>query len=1028
MTDPAAALVPALKSMDSEPPSALLTTVNFYASRDGALPLDEHGLVAVLTAEDVNAPVRIRFQLLISRWDSAVGEAWLASTMANSFERRALVYDKLALGEESRVKLDEMYPRDPGAVIIEGGDGSWKPWYDADRQAARSFYWMAYSGVLERDPGWTPAAIARLDTATTAVVRRLADPSWSDRYQSKGLVVGYVQSGKTANFTGVVAKAVDAGYRLIIILTGTVEILRRQTQRRLDMELVGVESILGGIDENDPEKVATTDYHADQDWIDGKFLRHGVPIHNLDDVPTVRRLSTFEGDYKRLRQGLATLDFRAGHELADKNKPLFDPVNLFRSDVRIAVVKKNSTVLKRLVDDLGEIHADLAEISTLIIDDEADQASVNTKKQKNPTAEEKERTAVNQRISDLLKLLTRAQYVGYTATPFANVFVDPDDSEDIFPKDFIVSLERPVGYMGAGDFHDLNVDFTGKPRTIENSNEKAFVRDLRATDDEELQQAELQRAVDAFVLTGALKLYRRQPTGLGFRHHTMLVHDSVKQVEHAALAVEIRELWRRSGYDIGSGLQRLRVLFDADFAPVTAALHHRAAMAAAHDGTPEPAWPPMPATFDELLSGNWIGKALDLIDRGTSPVIVVNGAAEKDYEQDALDFQSGDVWKILVGGTKLSRGFTVEGLTVSYYTRRTLQADTLMQMGRWFGFRDGYHDLVRLYIGRNVPAPGGKFVDLYDAFEAVVRDEEDFRAELERYAAINAETGHPQIRPEDVPPLVFQQVPWLKPTAANKMYNAELVRKGEGGKLVDFPLQADRGDGANNTAHFAAVQPLLDGIDSEGEFAYYDATIGNFRTYKARYGVVDARAVRDAVSRFTWAPNWSFSPNLAFLDSIIEKRLLAELVVLLPDLAGTEQRPIGTRAGGLPLLRRRRRPDRPGFSGSSKRQRDAVETIAGKRIHRVINGLDVNGLDESGGPLAVSLHTPTRGAMLMTFALDNGVPDADPKNLPSGVIDASDVATLFSWAIPYDAAPGGRIGFQTRKSGAGAIIDNDGSV
>lgn len=1023
MTDGSSALAPALKSMDGEAPSPLLDTVNFYARRDGVEPLDEHGLVAALTTPDVNDAARVRFQLLISRWDSATEQQWTGSTAANSLARRGVVHGRLGFGPQARERIDEAYPRDPGAVVIEGGDGRWQPWYDASRQAARSFYWNAYSGVLQADPGWNAAAIARLDTASTAVVRRLADPSWADRYQSKGLVVGYVQSGKTANFTGVIAKAIDAGYRLIIILTGTVEILRRQTQRRLDMELVGVENILGGIDEDDAARFATTDYHADQDWHDGKFLRHGVQIHNLDDVPTVRRLSTFAGDYKRLQQGLSTLDFRSGRELTDRNRPLYDPVNLFRSDVRIAVVKKNSAVLQRLVDDLAEIRADLAEIPTLIIDDEADQASVNTKKQK-PTAEEKERTAINRRISDLLRVLKRAQYVGYTATPFANVFVDPDDSDDIFPKDFIVSLERPTDYMGARDFHDLDTDFRGQQKTIENSNEKTFVRDLYANDDPDRRRAEMQQALDSFVLTGALKLFRRQPTGLRFRHHTMLVHESVKQAEHAALAEDIRELWRRSGYNAATGLQRLRTLYENDFAPVAAALYPRSLAEAHRSGarpTPDPL--PMPASFDELVSGNWIGRALDLIDRGTSPVIVVNGAAEKDYAQDALDFQADDVWKILVGGTKLSRGFTVEGLTVSYYTRRTMQADTLMQMGRWFGFRTGYRDLVRLFIGRNVPAPGGKYVDLYEAFEAVVRDEEDFRGELERYAAINAETGHPQIRPEDVPPMVFQQVPWLKPTAGNKMYNAELVRKGEGGKLVDFALQADRGDGSHNVAHFRAVQPLLDRIDSAGTFEYLDPS-GTSQTFTARYGIIDAQTVRDAVVRFTWAPNWSFEPNLAFLDDIIGKGLLTELAVLLPDLAGTAQHPIGDRPGDLPILRRRRRADRSGFSGSSKRQRDAIETIAGKRAPRDPSRPTIaDPLDESGGPQAVALHTPTRGAMLLTFALDNGDNDADPKNLPAGPVSARDIATLFSWALPYEAAPGGRIGFRTRKSGAGAIID-----
>lgn len=1017
MTDISGALLPALKGMDGEAPSALLDTVNFYAKRAGLAPLDEAKLISALTVDDANDRARIRFQLLISRWDSATDEQWADGNGANSAQRRALVYDKLELSDHARAEIDAAFPRDPGAVIIVGGGGRWHPWYDAERRAARDFYWKAYSGLLEADPGWNGTAISRLDSATSAVISRLADPTWTDPYQSKGLVVGYVQSGKTANFTGVVAKAIDAGYRLIIILTGTVEILRRQTQRRLDMELVGVENILGGIDPHDLAKVATTDYHADQDWLDGQFLVHGVPVHAVDDIPTIRRLSTFSGDYRRLRQGLATLDFRAGHELVDKNKPLFDSVNLFRSDVRIAVVKKNSTVLQRLVDDLGEIHADLVEIPTLIIDDEADQASVNTKRQKNPSAEEKERTAINQRLSELLKLLTRAQYVGYTATPFANVFISPDDSEDLFPKDFILSLDRPEAYMGARDFHDLDADFTGVEKTMGNSNEKAFVRGLYADDNEDQRRREIQRAIDAFVLTGALKLSRRGPNGPKFRHHTMLVHESVKQAEHATLADQLRELWRRSGYNAPAGLARLRKLFDEDFAPVAEALQQRASSEALAVGRPEPEPCPLPVGFDQLVSGNWIGKALDLIDTGTSPVIVVNGVSEKDYEQDALDFQGGDVWKILVGGTKLSRGFTVEGLTISYYTRRTLQADTLMQMGRWFGFRDGYRDLVRLYIGRNVPAPRGQHVDLYEAFEAVVRDEEDFRGELARYAAINIETGFPQIRPEDVPPMVFQQLPWLKPTAANKMYNAELVRKGEGGKLVDFPLQADRNNGVYNVRHFALVQPLLDAITDSGEFWYTDRISNKEAWFIARYGIVDTTVLWNAVAEFAWAAEWSFAPALDMFDAAVRAGTLTDVAVLLPDLTGTVQRPIGDRPGDLPLLRRRRRPDRSGFSGSSKRQRQAIETIAGNR--EPVVGMR----DESGGPLAVSLYTPTRGAMLLTFAMDNGDNDADPKKLPPGPIAAADVATLFSWALPYGAAPGGRIGFRTRKKDAGAIID-----
>lgn len=1025
MTGETPGLLRALRSMDGGSPEALVETVNFYAKRDGALPAPEGDVIDSLVDPNVNSTVRVQFQLLISRWDSAVDDTWTGSTSADTAKRRELIYELLGFGERARRRLDVTYPRDPGAVVIEGTGGAWRPWYTAARQGERRFYSRAYTKVLNADPGWDSMAIGRLDAASTAVVRRLADPSWPESYQSKGLVVGHVQSGKTANFTGVIAKAIDAGYRLIIVLTGTVEILRRQTQRRLDMELVGVENILGGIDEHDEERVARTDYHDDQDWRAGKFLRHGVPIHTIDNIPLIHRLSTFEGDYRRLRQGLSTLDFRAGRELVDRSRPLYDPINLFQSDVRLAVVKKNSTVLARLVDDLKEIRADLGEIPTLIIDDEADQASVNTKKQKVKTDEEKERSAINRRISDMLCVLKRAQYVGYTATPFANVFIDPDDSEDIFPKDFIASLERPPGYMGARDFYDLDVDFDGEPKSIDNSNEKAFVRDLIAVNNPTLRREEIQRALDSFVLTGALKLYRGSKTGQRFRHHTMLVHESVKQKEHEALKDEVLTVWRQSSYDSAVGLDRLRELYNSDIAPVAAALHRRDVAAAKTHGLPLPKMPPMPGSFEDLITDSWIGAALDRIDRGTSVVIVVNGAAEKDYAQDSLNFEADDVWKILVGGTKLSRGFTVEGLTISYYTRRTLQADTLMQMGRWFGFRRGYRDLVRLYIGRNVPAPGGKHVDLYEAFEAVVRDEEDFRAELARYADIS-DTGHPQVRPEDIPPMVFQQVPWLKPTAGSKMYNAELVRQGIGGQLVDFPLQPDRDGGSNNEGHFRAIQPILDLIDERGQFEYRDTQTGKVSPFQARYGIVPASTVRDAVAQFKWAPNWSFAPSLAFVDEIIKKGQLEDFAVLLPDLEGAAARAVGQRPGELPILRRRRRLDRPGFSGSSKRQRDAIETIAGKRIP--VQGIDI--LDESGGALATSLHTRTRAALLLTFALDMKDSDAQPANLPPGPVSPVDVATLFSWALPYAAAPGGRIGFRTRKSGAGAIIgrgEDDGS-
>ncbi|WP_234355864.1 Z1 domain-containing protein [Kitasatospora aureofaciens] len=233
----------------------------------------------------------------------------------------------------------------------------------------------------------------------------------------------------------------------------------------------------------------------------------------------------------------------------------------------------------------------------------------------------------------------------------------------------------------------------------------------------------------------------------------MLIHEPVRTADHRELLALATRLWYESGYTGTSGHARLRELFETDVAPVS---HARAEGEA------------VPASFDELVP--FIGPAFMRIGGDDKPIIVVNG--DKDIETCEADFDKRSIWKILIGGQKLARGFTVEGLTVTYYRRRTSNASTLMQMGRWFGFRPGYRDLVRLHLGRE-EALGAKEIDLYKAFEAICRDEEAFRAQLEQYA--RPVDGEAQITPAQVPPLVSQHLPWLKPTSPNKMFNARLV-------------------------------------------------------------------------------------------------------------------------------------------------------------------------------------------------------------------------------------------------------------
>ncbi|MFJ7963406.1 Z1 domain-containing protein [Streptomyces sp. NPDC096324] len=769
----------------------------------------------------------------LTAWDFEQTPSWSATT-ARTPGRRAEVYDKLGLDVDLRKAFDTAVPvhTEPGPVTISR---EFQPWYTREQAANRAFYWTSYERLLRRK-GWGDAAVSGLDEAAHAVVERLADPTSDTPYGARGLVVGYVQSGKTANFTGVTAKAIDAGYRLVIVLGGTLNLLRGQTQRRLDMELIGQENILGAADPTDPDAVVGIDYQDDEDW-PAKFVSFGARPSDLGAFD-IERLTSRDRDYMSLERGISALEF----EKPDRTRPLHDPANLHAARARIMVVKKNKSVLEKLVRDLKKMGPILGEIPALIIDDESDQASVNTTDPKKWEEGKVTRTAINGQISALLKLLPRAQYVGYTATPFANVFVDPGDEEDLFPRDFLISLPRPHGYMGVQDFHDLDTIAGG-----EGEAERKHVRGIYDSTGDRLQEA-----LDAFVLTGALKVYREKHgvPSEPFRHHTMLVHESVRMAEHAALALRINTMWHNAAYTGPEGHARLAALFEKDFHTY------------ADDSLPTP------ATYADLKP--LVSRACQLISQGGSPVIVVNGESERDYAQPDLDFaRTPNVWKILVGGTKLSRGFTVDGLTITYYRRTTQQADTLMQMGRWFGFRAGYRDLVRLYIGREEQLGKGrnaKTVDLYEAFEAICRDEELFRDELARYAPLT--DGRPQVTPAQIPPLVAQHLPWVKPSARNKMFNAELVEVRSPGKPIEpaaYPQDAVLT--SRNTERWKSVLAALSGTSATCVLRP-DETSPLPRSFQAATTVVPHAQLLSVLSSLEWEDGNVLTPHLTYLSQL----------------------------------------------------------------------------------------------------------------------------------------------------------------
>lgn len=940
----------ALSNLQPQPLGPLLSALS------GGAEVSDEDLVQFLTSADENDPARTQIRIVLGKWDADDTDV---STPPRSDGRRVAIYEAMRLSPAVAAAVTTQFPVfDSPPIVISK---VFEPWYAEARSTRSSVYWDDYETYLRDVKGWSAEAITSLDQTSTEVIERLSDPVRDDIKQTKGLVVGYVQSGKTANFTGVAAKAIDAGYRLIIVLTGTIEILRAQTQRRIDMELVGRENILRGLDPSDPKVAKELDYQQDKEWLADNFVKHGAML-DQPGVVHIDRVTTHHSDYKRLPQGLTKLRFFR----TDRKKPLNDPVNLFNADAYVAVVKKNKAPLEKLIADLKPHKGDLAQLPVLIIDDESDQASVDTtnpaKWDKN-TAENRKRTTINGLITQLLHLCKRAQYVGYTATPFANVFVDPDDERDLFPADFVLSLRRPPGYMGVQEFHDVGKRWDDEPKTVSNSNELAHVRPMRGDVDTDplRRDQELQEALDAWVLSGAIKKYRESKGAKAYRHHTMLIHESVKKLAHSDTAADVRMLWHTSAYASSRGHLRLRKLFDSDYAPVMAA---------------RAAGEPVPSTFDGLKP--YISAAYAHMTIDGDPILIVNSDAEIKAHQKQLDFESDSVWRILIGGTQLSRGFTVEGLTVSYFRRKAGQADTLMQAGRWFGFRPGFQDLVRLYIRRD------ETVDLYDAFEALLLDEEAFRDELRQYEGFD-EDGIPRLEPRQIPPLVSQHLPWLKPTARNKMWNAVIASKATAGGFQDRYSLPPRGDPANRKnldvgigllAHAKNTVLLPFGLDG-----------GASGVEAFRIGVLPAADLLDALSQYTWHSDYGdvIAPFMNFLTRATADDRLTQWTIAwhqpTKEVAKVDLPVIGS----SPIVTRRRRVEpRIDFIGSDRKHTKALEPIAA--------GLDVSGLPGA----------PGRGVVLVYLADDR---PEDAARHKTGTLSTKNIVPLLSFAAPLSARP-----------------------
>ncbi len=576
-------------------------------------------------------------------YDNALG---IVRLLINGGCDRSDAINNPAIPEEYKHRIKETLEREDNITLrpanlltAENDKDEWLRYLDRSEW----HYWPSLRRYLLGYKNWSNAALRSLDETTDRILGQLNPPE-NDQFDIRGLVLGYVQSGKTANFTALTAKAADIGYRLIIILSGIDNGLRRQTQIRLNKELTG--------------------------YADGRGNSVQLP-------PIGKQWHQFTTEDLKG-------DFRAGNA---------NYAALQGSQPVLLVIKKNGAVLRRLHRWLDEAPEDIRRsLPVLVIDDEADQASIDTKgsyqEENEPLPDDFiEPTVINKLIRELLNKFQKRVYVAYTATPFANILIPhdtyhPQYEDDLYPKDFIVDIPKPDGYFGAEEqFGRFDSDIQEGIGGLDI---------LRIIPEQELNNLKIYNTLPStleiamldFVIAGAARSQRGQNN----EPVTMLLHGShlvLKQNEIKSLVAqrfsELRDEWR---YQRSLGIRdKLKERWDKDFRPVTRDMEL-----------------PYEVDFSEIEA--FIGPFFESVQ---IRIINSNSGDVLDYEREP------NLKAIAVGGNRLSRGLTLEGLVTSYFFRTSAMYDTLMQMGRWFGFRDGYQDLTRIYMTTDL---AGWFSDL----------------------------------------------------------------------------------------------------------------------------------------------------------------------------------------------------------------------------------------------------------------------------------------------------------------------------
>lgn len=668
-------------------------------------------------------------------------------------------------------RIEELYTiRQDEFRSIEKADEN-LPWLN-EKRAELDFsngFWGRYREYLEIEKNFAPEVINKLDRLTDSILDNLFDPTLKITINKKGLVVGQVQSGKTANYTGLVCKAADAGFKLIIIMAGIHNNLRSQTQLRID------ESFLGF----DTQHTRAFDQRSIQIGVGDPYFGSPIVAHSLTS-------SIEKGDFTQGAANALGLNFNTS-----------EPI--------VAVIKKNPHVLRRIhqwlaaqANEDNELGRVIRNKSLLLIDDEADNASINI------SNDPDRQSSINGWITQILNLFGKNAYVGYTATPFANIFI-PLDDQNLFPRNFIKNIPAPSNYIGPEKvfgFSPLEEDEASNtvlPIVNRINDYSGFVPDRHKKDDQlpsSLPES-LKRAIRCFIITCAIRRLRGQTTV----HNSMLIHVSrfMRWQDHIAELVSNQFIYYRRGIDQNDAviLDELKSTFEEDdngfksYVSVSKQI--------------------LDSELKNLDSQIQVHKWNDVLEHLNDAASRIEVKSIHGGSGEALDYfdHKNGLSVIAVGGNKLSRGLTLEGLSISYYLRASRMYDTLMQMGRWFGYRGGYVDLCRLFTSR----------ELNEWFCHITQASEELREEFDYMSDVAGST------PEQYALKVRTHPGVLQISATNKMRSAITVQISWAGRLVEsYEFKKDISTIDNNLSN---TQKFISGLPANfvskpNAFVWYD--------------------------------------------------------------------------------------------------------------------------------------------------------------------------------------------------------------